>query len=939
MPACDEINNIPKQMKNTLLLLFFLVFTLQLSGQTIKRSGSYSDALSAQTFADHTIYYHVTAEGDSLPILWGLDLAWLSETNIRRGIAFMGKENVHIVRSSFTATSALTEGGGLAEDELDELNERLDIIDTYLEGVDVALNNDSPTIDDSFSGSPANWAALIDTTAAYHENHGHKVVTVSPLNEPDDASSIQGSWSYFYHVAGILRDNPRFDSTRISGANTLNTDSALVWYNRLADRLDEGNTHQLAGTFDNFAEFFETVRTNGDHATDDEMHNVMEAMVGAEYGMQTGIWWGTAEYARGEFVKASDGVRLGYSEDRDNWTAASVYRNTNGDVQAFLGASERQAYSTVYRFVSEDKPVFYDGYGPQRVYTMKIPGGTGYQKNQPNAERVINISWGEDVQPAIDGTYVLVNRNSGMVLEVADGSTIDGADIQQGSYNIKAYQHWIVTRIDPESGCDFSYYTFASVNDSDMLMDVYNYSLDDGGNVNQWTSNNGYNQQWYLEYAEDGWFYIRNRQSAKCLEVKDASITNAASIVQGELDESEDQQWRFLPVGVTIDFDAPAAPSDLSATSNAQSIKLNWTASSDKDVSGYTVMRAEAEDGEYNTIGRNISSTSFVDNSISAGETFYYKVMAMDSSLNHSDYSNSVNIGAKGGDALLVDLSFNSNARDTTENLNHGAIYGEVSYVDGVDGSAIKLDESTNFVQLPENITDHKELSISAWFYWTGFFANEFIFSFGNSSTQRMYLVQNESLTNLDFCFVNDDTDVCLTTTRLSSAEWTHVVITIGESGVKLYLNGDLAVQSSVLVSPKDLESMVNYIGCGISSNEEYYCGYIDDFRVYNYVISESQIEELSTDINNVEDENDNSLKVWPSPAIDILNISYASNNQSDYINVNMFDMQGNMVLQNSEYQNNGNLSLDISALPSGIYILKVSEGGVQWTKKVVVRH
>lgn len=35
--------------------------------------------------------------------------------------------------------------------------------------------------------------------------------------------------------------------------NTLNSDQALPWYNYLKDQLDEGNTHQLAGSFDNFA--------------------------------------------------------------------------------------------------------------------------------------------------------------------------------------------------------------------------------------------------------------------------------------------------------------------------------------------------------------------------------------------------------------------------------------------------------------------------------------------------------------------------------------------------------------------------------------------------------------------------------------------------------------------------------------------------------------
>lgn len=81
------------------------------------------------------------------------------------------------------------------------------------------------------------------------------------------------------------------------------------------------------------------MREDGNHATADELHNVMEAMVGVEYGMQTGIWWGTAERARGEFMKASFGERLGYAENRDAWSAAAVYRSPEGKLQGFAGCS------------------------------------------------------------------------------------------------------------------------------------------------------------------------------------------------------------------------------------------------------------------------------------------------------------------------------------------------------------------------------------------------------------------------------------------------------------------------------------------------------------------------------------------------------------------------------------------------------------------------
>jgi hypothetical protein len=342
-------------MKKIISLLIILMFgygNISIQAQT---TGT-SDNLVAQPIPDRTVLFDISAEGVSKPATWGLDLAWLSETNVRRGIAFMGKDRVGIVRSSFTPTAPLV-NGELQTSELNTLNSRLNIINRWLgANAKVALNCDHPSVNSWFVGNAANWAKLIEITAKAHQAKGFTVVSVAPFNEPDYTATGQGTITDFYNIAGELKNNPYFDNIRISGGNTLNTDQAWSWYNTLKSRLDEGNTHQLAGSFDNFASFFTAVRANGHHATDDEMHNVMEAMVGVEYGMQTGIWWGTAEYARGEFVKASYGERLGYAEHRPNWTTASIYRSSESKIQAFGGTSERQAVTTVYRFVSYALP-------------------------------------------------------------------------------------------------------------------------------------------------------------------------------------------------------------------------------------------------------------------------------------------------------------------------------------------------------------------------------------------------------------------------------------------------------------------------------------------------------------------------------------------------------------------------------------------------------
>lgn len=144
--------------------------------------------------------------------------------------------------------------------------------------------------------------------------------------------------------------------------------------------------------------------------------------------------------ARGEFAKATDGVRIGYAEHRPNWTAAAIYRY-GGKLRLFGGTAERTATTTHYQVVSLNRDVFYDGHGPQREYLLPMEGGESYSLNQPNAERVVAITWGEDVQPAIDGRYVLVNRSSRKVLEVDEGSLKAGANIQQNTYTGASHQH------------------------------------------------------------------------------------------------------------------------------------------------------------------------------------------------------------------------------------------------------------------------------------------------------------------------------------------------------------------------------------------------------------------------------------------------------------------------------------------------------------------
>lgn len=923
-------------------VLFLTILSLVFS-KTNAQTASTSDKAVAQPIPDRMVTYSLLDPGEEKPIIWGLDLAWLDAANIRKGAAFMGKDLVDVVRSSFMPTDPIV-NGELTGAALTNTNLRIDIINTWLNPeTKVVLNSDHPSIGAMFDPSnpdqAKNWAQLIDITRAMHEAAGRTVISVSPFNEPDYSVTGQGTIDDFYDIIVELKKNPNFNNIRISGGNTLNDDVALEWYNYLDPAgLDEGNTHQLAGDFDHYAAFFPAVRANGDHATADELHNVMEAMVGVEYGMQTGIWWGWAEYARGEFCKASrvGGARLAYAEHRPNWTAAAVYRAPDGKVQAFGGTSERQAVTTTYRFLSKDKEVYYDGHGPYHMYTLTMPGGTGYQNGQTNAERVINITWGEDVQPAIDGRYILVNKATGMVAEVAGGATQAGANLQQANYSGATFQQWQVTPVDSRVGGDFSYYTMTAVH-SGKAPDIYNWALDDGANIATWDDTKGANQQWYLEYAGDGWFYIRSRHSALCME----AASENANIVQREKKDDDKLLWRFLPIDATVEFVAPAAPANLVAKANASSVVLEWTASVDKDVAGYDILRANSVGGEYNTIARNVNATSFTDNTAMAGVLRFYKIRALDKALNRSIYTSEVTAMPSGDNDLVEYFTFdNEDVKDNTINGNHGAANGG-TFVQGKQGTkALSLNGSSDFVQLPGSVANHEEISIAAWVNWTGYAVGQHLFEFNSGEDEYIYLSPSIG-GKMQFAVKADGAEQSMTASALPAGEWAHLVVTLGADGARIYVDGQLTAESETLtVRPSELNLLMNYIGVNLSTKKMFE-GLIDDFRLYNYQLSGSQIDDLykdqTTDVYDmVLEESD--LAVWPNPANDILHINYREFSKRENSNLQLLNMNGSVVI-NIDIKSSSITDLDVSGLAPGIYVLRLTTREGIITKKIIIEH
>jgi len=495
-------------------------------------------AVSAQD-----IHFEFNGEGESKAMThWGVDTAWPSPDNVRQSIFHMGLEQVDVVRINFFMFEPLDENGEIGPESKAFIDNQLSLA-ALAGAVPIALTPatgeyrdydgdgqvDGPThpyyLDENGNAIPERWLALMEATQKYI---GQPIHALEIFNEPDYWVGM-GTPQTLREIMLLTAQSPVFAETELHAASTLCSCSAQYWYDAVADVATHGTLHQLASWGGNGSEFYinfiEHVKANGDIPYNDELHSMAEVLYGAEYGMQGGIWWADALLTRGKLVNAVQGKRLGYGELRWKDATGAVYRAPDGEVYGFAGSFEREGPNHSFRYISDDQAVYFEGIGPIKEFMMPTwadPHG-GY----------INIDE-EPVVPALDGyTWKIVNKAGNRVIE-AEGLD-NGANLRTAKDSDSSSQKWKISR--SRDG----YLSFINVG-TGKSADVYEWSTSDGGNIAQWDNFNSLNQKWWLEPAEEGYFYIRSGHSNLYLEdVK----THSKNVIQGEFNDSDRQQWKF----------------------------------------------------------------------------------------------------------------------------------------------------------------------------------------------------------------------------------------------------------------------------------------------------------------------------------------------------------------------------------------------------------
>jgi hypothetical protein len=209
---------------------------------------------------------------------------------------------------------------------------------------------------------------------------------------------------------------------------------------------------------------------------------------------------------------------------------------------------------------------------------------------------------------------------------------------------------------------------------------------------------------------------------------------------------------------------------------------------------------------------------------------------------------------------IVAYYPFNGNANDASGNNNHGLIAGSVNLTKdrfGYTNSAYDFTNTASYINLPNNLIAREDkLSLSLWFKTD----NQGVI-FGSQSSAypswppHAYVpniyIGSDSRLRAEF-WIGDDTPITSSDT-VNDNKWHFVVLSANVDSQSLYLDGNLIGTLAGNIDNSD--APYNQIGIGNTGvrnnlgwpggNDEWYqyFGKIDDIRIHNYALAQSEID------------------------------------------------------------------------------------------------
>ncbi len=305
-------------------------------------------------------------------------------------------------------------------------------------------------------------------------------------------------------------------------------------------------------------------------------------------------------------------------------------------------------------------------------------------------------------------------------------------------------------------------------------------------------------------------------------------------------------------------------------------------------------------------------------------------------------------------EGLVVNYKFENSVADSSGNDRHGTIFGNPTYVDGINGKALRFDGINDYVRIfdSDDIV-LQSFTISAWVKWEGELNEQGswgIFSnwYGGGTYQHYGLRMGTITPGIPFnhavLFYDDGTAwdwVYGYKEQISDGNW-HLITGVLEAGeyAKVYFD-QYKVGEDITSIPTEIDPTGDLFigrdghGDGIATHPcERWNGLIDEVKIYNRVLTEDEIFDIlentptPTSVESVE--NINETKVFPSKTKGLFTV--CSNNMQQ---IKVFDITGKNILNLTSH--NTTEQIDLRHRAKGVYFVNIISKTQNEVKKIVI--
>jgi hypothetical protein len=180
---------------------------------------------------------------------------------------------------------------------------------------------------------------------------------------------------------------------------------------------------------------------------------------------------------------------------------------------------------------------------------------------------------------------------------------------------------------------------------------------------------------------------------------------------------------------------------------------------------------------------------------------------------------------------LVSYFKFDDNLKDSNNQTPDGTNNGNVTFIEGKSGKAISLSGSNYITFSRKTYKSGNNISISIWFK-------------ANHGVLRYFLWGNDfgaatKVGNAAFAISLPNTNSALG--DYVADTWTHMVGTYDGTNIKVYING---VLKGTTLHAGNISSMDTDLFVG-RFDTEYWKGSLDEFFIYNKVLSQEEVTQL----------------------------------------------------------------------------------------------